>query len=51
VVVGTLLDAIEPWESKSATDDFQAAGMASILFHKLKGGASVVLNWKPIGNS
>lgn len=31
----------------SANDDFEAIGLASILYHELKGGASTSLRWKP----
>lgn len=44
------LDPNEGREAGYASDAFQAAGLASNLYHELLGGASVSLRWGPIGN-
>lgn len=47
-------DYLDPNEGREATyapNDFQAAGLASILLHELRGGANVSLRWGPIGNN
>lgn len=44
------LDPNEGREATYASDAFQAAGLASILYHELLGGASVSLRWGPLGN-
>ncbi len=46
-------DYLDPNEGRKATyasDAFQAAGLASNLYHELLGGASVSLRWGPLGN-
>ncbi len=46
-------DYLDPNEGRLATyasDAFQAAGLASTLYHELLGGASVSLRWGPLGN-
>ncbi len=44
------LDPNEGREASYASDAFQAAGLASNLYHELLGGASVSLRWGPLGN-
>ncbi len=46
-------DYLDPNEGRIATyaaDAFQAAGLASTLYHELLGGTSVSLRWGPLGN-
>jgi len=44
------LDPNEGRKAAYASDAFQAAGLASNLYHELLGGAAVSLRWGPIGN-